>query len=215
MANEQEYEGELFVPQPSPATVNGQEDEPTLQQPSLAMGQNGAIQVGHAQPPAVANATGQVLASGQFQCALMDRHGAATTQMCGATMNNTVGSIKSHLSKIHRPTSNYVRSQASHAKSHGQPPLVCDRPRLNGEGWCTNELYGKHSLVAHARKAHKFKGSSVSLSTPWKDLTVGQQMYYSVRVQLERRRLENGNVYTPEDEALNTRYEQEKFPDIV
>jgi hypothetical protein len=151
--------------------------------------------------------------SGQFQCTLMDRHGVATNHFCGATMNNKAGSIKSHLNKLHNPASTYAMSQASFARSRGLEQLTCDRPLLNGTGWCLCTRSGQHSLVAHARESHRFRGKSASLSTAWKDLTDAQRAYYLERVDLEARRQQNGGVFTLEDEALNKRLQEEKFPD--
>ncbi|KAI0467522.1 hypothetical protein F4859DRAFT_493614 [Xylaria cf. heliscus] len=153
-----------------------------------------------------------IVANGQFQCTRMDRRGNAPNQVCGSTMNNKANSIKSHLNKLHNSESKYAASQASTAKAHGHAQLSCDRPRLDGNGWCTISRWGLHSLVAHAHGEHKFKGTSQSLSTPWKDLTDRQRAYYLERVDLERRRQQNGGVHTPADEALNKRFEEEKFP---
>ncbi|KAI0105246.1 hypothetical protein GGR51DRAFT_560458 [Nemania sp. FL0031] len=174
---------------------------------------NGIPQMDYTQSPAVDGAVGYVLANGQFQCALMTRHGVATNYVCGATLKNKAANIKSHLSKIHNPHSTYATSQAGFTKNHGLGELACDRPRLDGKGWCTITRAGQHSLVAHARESHRFQGKSASLTTPWVALTDAQRAYYQVRVDLEVRREQNGGVYTAEDEALNKRLQEGKFPD--
>ncbi|KAI1192877.1 hypothetical protein F5X97DRAFT_62136 [Nemania serpens] len=171
-----------------------------------------ATQIDYSQPPAVQDALGHVLTNGKFQCTRMDRHGAVTGHACGRVMKNKKGSIDSHFNKLHNPRSKYAASQSSYAKAHGLSPLRCDRPRLDGKGWCNCERSGQHSLVAHARDAHKFRGNSASLSTPWLGLNDAQQAYYLERVDLEVRRQNNGGVYTPEDEALNKQLEMQKFP---
>ncbi|KAI1166741.1 hypothetical protein F5B18DRAFT_30179 [Nemania serpens] len=172
------------------------------------------IQIDPNQVPAVQNALGHVLITGQFQCTRMDRHGVATNYACNSVMNNKVGSIKSHLNKIHNPESKYAKSQASYAKDNNLEPLTCDRPRLDGKGWCFCKPSAGHTLVSHARHVHKFRGKSASLSKRWTDLNAMQQAYYIERVDLEVRRQLNGGFYTPWDEVLNERLEKEWFPGV-
>ncbi len=151
-----------------------------------------------------------------FQCTGTDRtrhDNSAANTACGSIMENNKKNIRSHLNKLHKQDSTYTKSQASFAKAQHLKQLSCDRPRLDGQGWCTRSRWGQHSLVAHAREEHKFRGKSTSLSTPWEGLSDNQRAYYMERVNLEIRRQQNGGVYTPEDEALNKRFEEEKFPD--
>ncbi|KAI0446321.1 hypothetical protein F4803DRAFT_547315 [Xylaria telfairii] len=189
-----------------------EEEETLFVQGPSTMANSQVVQADRTVAPAVAGVVGHVLTNGQFQCTRMDRRGNPPNQVCGSIMNNKANNIKSHLNKLHNSESNYATSQASHAKARGHAQLTCDRPRLDGEGWCTISRWGRHSLVAHAHGEHRFKGSSQSLSTPWEDLTDRQRAYYQERVDLEKRRKENGGVYTPVDEALNKRFEKEKFP---
>ncbi|KAI1124748.1 hypothetical protein F5Y10DRAFT_268815 [Nemania abortiva] len=173
---------------------------------------NANIQIDHTQTPAVDGAAGHVLTDGSFRCTRRDRHGAATTHDCGATMKNQRANINSHINKIHNPNSRYATSQASFSAAHGLGQLTCDRPKRDGTGWCTRTRAGLHSLVSHAREEHGFRGNSSSLTTPWQGLTNEQRAWYQVRVDLELRRQQNGGVYTPEDAALNNQFMLESFP---
>ncbi|KAI1118626.1 hypothetical protein F5Y14DRAFT_399191 [Nemania sp. NC0429] len=171
-----------------------------------------ARQIDHNQVPAVPGAMGHVLTTGEFQCTRMDRHGVPILHQCGSIMNNTARSIKSHIHKLHRKDGAYNKAQASYAKSHDHAVLVCDRPLLDGTGWCTVERNGLHSLVEHARKDHQLKGSSESLTTPWGELTDAQRNYYLVRVDLEVRCRDRKGTYTPEDAALREQFKREQIP---
>ncbi|TGJ80603.1 hypothetical protein E0Z10_g8161 [Xylaria hypoxylon] len=170
-------------------------------------------QVDHTQSPTLAGAVGHALTNGMFQCTRMDRHGKPTNTECGNTMKNEKHHIRSHLNKLHNPDSKYAKSQASFAKANELPQLRCDRPRLDGKGWCTRARSGQHSLVEHAHRDHEFRGKSDSLFTPWKDLSDKQRAYYLERIDLKKRYEQNGSVYNPEDETLRKRFEKEKFPD--
>ncbi|KAI0799260.1 hypothetical protein GGR55DRAFT_511758 [Xylaria sp. FL0064] len=155
--------------------------------------------------PALAGAVGEVLTDGKFRCTLMDHRGNPTDTPCGSEIKNEKSNIRSHLNKLHNPQSTY-------RLSNGDETIPCDRPRLDGRGWCTSLLKNRNSLVGHARKYHKLKGNSDSVTTPWEKLRVKQRVYYFDRIYLETRRRRNGGVFTPADEALNEQLEQEEFP---
>ncbi|KAI0503127.1 hypothetical protein F5B22DRAFT_564425 [Xylaria bambusicola] len=172
-------------------------------------------QVDHSRVPALATAEGHVLTNGLFQCtATRAPHGVSNaSKTCGSTMENNKKNIRSHLNKLHTHDSSYAKSQAGFAKANHLEQFVCDRPRLDGSGWCTRTRWGQHSLVAHAREEHKFRGKSESLSTPWAALSDKQRTYYLERVELEKRRLQNDGVYTLADEELSKQFKEEKFPE--
>ncbi|KAI1175214.1 hypothetical protein F4777DRAFT_340335 [Nemania sp. FL0916] len=175
---------------------------------------NRNVTIDHNQAPAVANAIGHVGTDGQFYCTRLDRHGTFRVTTCGASMANKPESISSHVHKIHSRNSSYHRSQAEYAKLHNDRPFVCMRPKLDGSGVCKVRRTGWHSFVTHAHADHNFKGNSASLTIPWAELSDDYKAYWHDRIDLEKRRLQNGGIYTPEDDALSQRFSTERCPNF-
>lgn len=175
------------------------------QQALSTMADSQTTHVDHPKAAAVSDLEGRVLPNGLFQCTRKDRLNRPLYHECGAKMKNKIKNIRCHLSKLHNPNAQYAAAKDS--------PWLCNRPLLNGPGFCDSRGVGLHALIAHARRTHKFRGKSASLSTPWEGLTDRQRTWYLERRDLEVRRRENNGNYTAEDEALSRRFQEEKFPD--
>ncbi|KAJ3572938.1 hypothetical protein NPX13_g4879 [Xylaria arbuscula] len=173
------------------------------------------LQIDPSRAPALDGAEGHVLTNGMFRCTRTKSGpgNTATNIMCGSITKNEKKSIQCHINKKHTPNSAYANKGAARTVESGQPQFQCDRPRLDGSGWCDSKLTGHHSLVSHARKQHNFMGKSDSLTKSWEQLNGIQKSYYNRRIELEKRRIRNNGVYTLEDKELSERFDKEKFPE--